>query len=113
MSSGLSTVVSTAATVGIRELKQNASAVVARVAAGETLIVTDRRRPVARLVPLERSSRLRELIDAGQIRLPVDTPAEFVQGQTVNGRYSAPISLDGAGPTLSEVLLAARDEERF
>ncbi|MHB8620246.1 MAG: type II toxin-antitoxin system Phd/YefM family antitoxin [Chloroflexota bacterium] len=38
--------------VGIRELKEHTSAVVRRAAAGETIDVTDRGRPVARLVPL-------------------------------------------------------------
>ena len=38
--------------VGIRALQQNASAVVARAAAGEIVEITDRGRPVARLVPL-------------------------------------------------------------
>jgi prevent-host-death family protein len=38
--------------VGIRELKEQASAIMRRVAAGETIRVTDRGRPVARIVPL-------------------------------------------------------------
>jgi prevent-host-death family protein len=36
--------------VGIRELRQNASAILRRVAAGESFEVTDRGRPVAVLV---------------------------------------------------------------
>ena len=40
--------------VGIRELKEHASALIRRVAAGETINITDRGRPVARLVPLGR-----------------------------------------------------------
>lgn len=38
--------------VGIRALQQNASVVVARAASGEVVEITDRGRPVARLVPL-------------------------------------------------------------
>jgi prevent-host-death family protein len=38
--------------VGIRELKEHASALIRRVAAGETISITDRGRPVARIVPL-------------------------------------------------------------
>jgi len=38
-------------TVGIRELRQNLSAVLERVKNGETLIVTDHNRPVADLIP--------------------------------------------------------------
>jgi prevent-host-death family protein len=38
--------------IGVRELRQHASRHLARVANGESLEVTDRGRPVARLVPL-------------------------------------------------------------
>ena len=38
--------------VGIRELKEQASTVIRRVVAGEIIEVTDRGRPVARLVPI-------------------------------------------------------------
>ncbi|MDR0592973.1 MAG: type II toxin-antitoxin system prevent-host-death family antitoxin [Bifidobacteriaceae bacterium] len=41
--------------VGIRALQQNASAVVARAARGETLTITDHGRPVARLTPVRSS----------------------------------------------------------
>lgn len=37
--------------ISLRDLKANLSAVVHRVAAGETAIVTSHRKPVARLVP--------------------------------------------------------------
>ena len=48
--------------IGIRELRQHASRWVRRAAAGESFEVTDRGRPVARLVPpatLEGIERLR------------------------------------------------------
>ena len=54
-------------TAGIRELKQNASAVVAEVAGGEIVTITDRGRPVARLVPIGAGS-LSYLIEAGRAR---------------------------------------------
>ncbi len=54
---------------GIRELKQNASAVVAEVVAGETITITDRGRPVARLVPIG-SDPLGNLVEAGCARPP-------------------------------------------
>jgi prevent-host-death family protein len=38
-------------TIGLRELNQNPSRAVARVRAGESLLVTDRGRPVLRMVP--------------------------------------------------------------
>lgn len=40
------------ATAGIRELRQRASELLRRVEAGETIEITDRRRPVAVLAPL-------------------------------------------------------------
>ena len=42
--------------VGIRELRQNLSVYLRRVAAGERLEVTERGRPVAQLVPLPDAS---------------------------------------------------------
>lgn len=39
-------------TVGIRELRQQASAVLRRVVAGEVIDVTDHGHPIARIVPL-------------------------------------------------------------
>ena len=56
-------------TVGIRALKQNASAVIARVEAGEEVVVTDRGRPVAEIVPLRRAG-LQRLAAAGRVRPP-------------------------------------------
>ncbi len=53
--------------VGIRALQQNASAVVARAAAGEVVTITDRGRPVAQLGPLV-ESRLEALIASGRAR---------------------------------------------
>lgn len=53
--------------VGIRALKQNASAVVAEAAAGETVTITDRGRPVARMSAIP-ASRLQALIQEGRAR---------------------------------------------
>lgn len=50
--------------VGIRALKQNASKVVARAKAGESITITEHGKPVARLIPIRRS-RIEELIEAG------------------------------------------------
>lgn len=55
--------------VGIRALKQNASAVVARAAAGEVITVTDRGRPVAQLSPLPRPV-IDRLVESGRARPP-------------------------------------------
>lgn len=64
----------------MRELRQHASVYLARVAAGETLRVTDRGRPVALLVPLG-GDRWDDLVRRGHVQAPegdgdvVDEPA--------------------------------------
>lgn len=52
---------------GIRALQQNASAVVAEAAAGDIVVITDRGRRVAMLVPI-RQSRVEAMIDADLAR---------------------------------------------
>ncbi|AEG44810.1 type II toxin-antitoxin system Phd/YefM family antitoxin [Isoptericola variabilis] len=54
-------------TVGIRELKQNASAVVSSAAAGEVITITDRGRPVAQLSALA-DTVIDRLTATGQVR---------------------------------------------
>lgn len=63
-------------TVGIRALKQNASEVVARAARGETIEITDRGKPVAKIVPL-RTDRYQEMVESGQITEPSLPMASF------------------------------------
>ncbi|HVV30494.1 MAG TPA: type II toxin-antitoxin system prevent-host-death family antitoxin [Mycobacteriales bacterium] len=84
--------------VGIRALKQNASAVVAHAAAGETITITDRGRPVAQLTAIP-SSPLQRMLDAGRARPP----------RRPLGDLPAPEK----GPNLSEELAAMRDAERY
>lgn len=55
------------AEVGIRALKQNASAVVSEAAGGETVTITDRGRPVAQTTAIP-VSRPRALVDGGRAR---------------------------------------------
>ena len=70
------------ASIGIRALQQHASDALRRAAAGETLEITDRGRPVAMLVPI-RDGGLGRLLDAGIVRparaalatLPAPLPA--------------------------------------
>lgn len=56
--------------VGIQELKQNASALIRRVVEGETIEVAKRGRPVARIVPLRRRSRLDQMLAEGRASQP-------------------------------------------
>lgn len=57
--------------IGVRELRQYASRYLARVAHGETLEVTDRGRPIARLIPVERDA-WNDLIASGMLLAPED-----------------------------------------
>jgi len=54
-------------TIGIRELRRYASRWLARVKAGETFVVTDRGRPVARLSPVGETPGYAGLVAAGRI----------------------------------------------
>lgn len=53
--------------IGIRELRQNASRYVSRAAAGEFIEITDRGRPVARLVPIP-DDPWQDLINTGEVQ---------------------------------------------
>jgi prevent-host-death family protein len=55
--------------VGIRELKAQLSAYLRQVKRGATLVITDRGRPIGRIVPLRPSldGRLEELVQAGLV----------------------------------------------
>ncbi|MGH9078246.1 MAG: type II toxin-antitoxin system Phd/YefM family antitoxin [Acidimicrobiales bacterium] len=53
--------------VGVRELRQQASELLRQVAGGETIEITDRGRPVALLSPLPQGSPLERLRAAGEI----------------------------------------------
>lgn len=83
------------AEVGIRALKQNASAVVAEAVSGET--ITDRGRPVAQMTAIP-ASRLAALIEAGRARRA--------------RRDIADLPTPDEGPDVSAALAEMRDAER-
>jgi prevent-host-death family protein len=53
-------------TIGVRELRQHASRYLDEVAAGESIEITDRGRPVARLVPIT-GDPWEDLVSAGEV----------------------------------------------
>src|ERR1700710_2592288 len=60
-------------TIGLRELNQNPSKAVARVRAGESLLVTDRGRPILRMVPeVESPGLLGRLVGDGTATAPAE-----------------------------------------
>ena len=89
-------------TVGIRALKQNASAVVADAGAGETVTITDRGRPVAKLIPLS-ASELDTMVAARQARSPKRSLADL--GDPPRRRRGQ--------QALTAVLSDMRDDERY
>ena len=83
--------------VGIRELRQNASVWVAKAKAGLTIQITDRGRPVARLVPIGPSEQARDqLIAEGQL-VPAGVPRSSLRATDLI-----------KGPSLTSIL----DEQR-
>ena len=86
---------------GIRELRQNASALIRRVIAGETIEVTERGRPVARIVPLQGRSVLDQMVAEGR--------ATQVHGDLLDVK---PIARIAGKRRLSDVLAEMRANER-
>ena len=60
-------------TAGVTEIKASLSEVLARVKAGEEVLVTERGKPIARIVPLPAESldsSMEDLVRAGVVRPP-------------------------------------------
>jgi prevent-host-death family protein len=86
--------------VGIRELKQNASSVIRRVANGESVEVTDRGRPVALIVPIQPADLYDRMVTSGEIEVG-------------NGRWTEIDPLPALpGRSLSDALADLRADER-
>lgn len=88
----------------ISSAKNNLSAVLKRVAAGETVVITDRGSPVARLEPINSQAddeRLQSLIDRGLVRMASRKPEGLPR----------PVALP-AGASLLEALLEDRETGR-
>lgn len=88
--------------IGIRALRQRASAILQQVGRGETFEVTDRGRPVARIVPLGSESVLEQLRAAGDV--------SHVTGSLDD--LPAPPRRPPGTPSASETLARRRADER-
>jgi prevent-host-death family protein len=88
--------------VGIRELRQNASRVLDLVKSGEKIIVTERGKPIAEIVPIKRD-KVQELMDLGAI-----TPALRPFNPDVWYRSEGPFY-----PNALEQFLKERHEARY
>jgi prevent-host-death family protein len=92
-------------TIGVRELRQNASRYLRLVKAGERVAVTERGELIAYLVPAHEKpvSIIDQLIAAGQYRPAVGKLSDL----------PGPEPLPPGTRPLSEVLQEIRDEERW
>lgn len=87
--------------IGVRALRQNASAVLKRVEAGESIEVTDRGRPVARLVPVQQD-----------VRASLEWAGRHTRASGDLLDLGAPIRLSAFQGTPSKRLRAMRNAER-
>ena len=81
-----------AQTVSVREVNQHTSAVLARVRAGEELVVTSSGQPQARLIPFRPGDAYERLLAAGKI-IPAAT-REFRIAGTYRGAVDVDAVLD-------------------
>jgi prevent-host-death family protein len=88
--------------IGIRELRQHASRWVRRAAMGESFEVTDRGRPVARLVPPEPLEGLERLRTEGRI---TEATGDLLE-------LGPPLPPKPGVPLPSELVAVDRDAER-
>lgn len=89
-------------TIGLRELNQNPSKAVAQVRAGATVLVTDRGKPILRMVPeVEHPGTLARMVAAGEARAPAEWDMPDVIPDLAPGVES-----------LADLLVADRDGER-
>lgn len=89
-------------TIGVRQLRQEASKHLRAVQAGETVEVTDRGRPVALIVPIPKRSRI-ELLEASGL-LVRGTGDLLDLGRPLRPRKGVPLP--------SMILAAMRADER-
>jgi prevent-host-death family protein len=87
--------------IGIRELNQATSQILARVRRGESLLITDHGEPVAKLVPIGKTrSVLDDLIAAGKAIPP-----------RAHGPLPPPVSFGDARVDSTAIVRAMRDDE--
>jgi len=89
-------------------VKNNLSAIIREVQQGETIVITDRGRPVARLEAMsemdQTDERLRALVDDGLVSLPRRAPDATV--------LELPMPSVVAGPSAVDYLLEEREGGR-
>jgi prevent-host-death family protein len=91
--------------VGVRELRQNASVLLRRVKAGEVIEITEHGKPVAKLVAIE-PSKYEEYLEKKLelLIIPAKEPLGIFKLEDI---------LDAPGRPLSEILQENRDAEKY
>lgn len=89
----------------IREMKNRLSQYIKRVRAGREVVITDRGKPVARLVPIGPEAADEADIVARTLALPWVRPGK---GGKPKGLRTG-IKLRGKGPTAAEIVLQDRE----
>lgn len=87
--------------IPIRSLNQDTAGVLARVEHGESVEITNRGRPIARIVPIS-ADPLAELVANGTVTPP-----------TILAPFSMPAVIAGPGADAGELISSLRDEERW
>lgn len=91
--------------VGIRDLKNNLSRHLAKVKAGETVIVTDRGQPVAKIEPIREMTNFERMCAEGKI-----TPA--ARPKRPNSEHPPPIDIGLEPGELYRIIEENRGSER-
>jgi prevent-host-death family protein len=87
--------------IPIRSLNQDTAGVLARVERGEVVEITNRGRPIARIVPVT-ADTMTDLVATGVVIPP-----------TLTGPIPMPSVPAEPGPDAGQLLCALRDEERW
>ena len=95
-------------TIGVRELRRDASRWLARARAGEVITITDRGRPVAQLGPLPEPTGYDALVAAGKV-----TPGDGRPLREVIDQLNRDHPIEPGGVPLSEILEEMRRDERY
>lgn len=90
------------AKVGVRELRQDASAILRRVKDGEIIEITEHGTPIAHIGPAHSQY---EMALSRRLITPAVDPGIFLRDK--------PMKLKNSLTPLSEVLLEMRDEEKY
>ncbi len=90
----------------VSHTRNHLSALLNQVKAGETVVITDRDKPIARIVPAQETNlddRIAELAKLGLIRLPIGPPISIDDIK--------PVALEGGGVAgVVDAILEEREE---